>query len=362
MKSIILLIILFFLILACTDEKIVTVEVMKENSWQEEKGFRDIKKVTLSTGCYENTLYFQHPKHHTEIENGKISQFAWLDMPNSIDFALPFYQGLVTSPVYLIHNDPTLIVSNLKASYSRDGYLRVNLLEIDSLFRKVLNPILGKWMAINDKKQILFQYEQNIVKNKTLMLLDISTAYNDNAPYNAPHEISLLKSKTITIDSFFLGWPDPYYIRSFDDYFFIQWAHSNFYKIYSDGSYKRIPNVQNTYSLFKYKGNLYAYSYFELYISRDQGETWRLFAELNDFSKQIEFYNINDSLVYSHRDALYTVNFESNFINSRELKNDGLEDRFITGIEVLNDTVYIATYSGVFKKSIYKFFESKINN
>jgi len=29
---------------------------------------------------------------------------------------------------------------------------------------------------------------------------------------------------------------------------------------------------------------------------------------------------------------------------------------------VLYDTVYVATYAGIFKKSINKFFESKINN
>ena len=43
----------------------------------------------------------------------------------------------------------------------------------------------------------------------------------------------------------------------------------------------------------------------------------------------------------------------------RTLKNDGLEQVSINGVEQLGDTVYLGTTSGLFKRPLSKFFETK---
>ncbi|HPI20042.1 MAG TPA: hypothetical protein PKY56_06690 [Candidatus Kapabacteria bacterium] len=359
MRSIILLLISFFLLLACTEEKIVTVEVIKENSWIEVKGLRYKDKITLSSGSYENSLYFQHPNYFTEISQNKIKKSFNLDMPDNFDFKLPISQGIIVCPYSLLFPipDTDILVTNLKADDEKN--LLINLKEIDSSFKNVVSPFYSKWMAINKKRQILLQYSSNTQNDEVkLMLLNIATK-NEQDPVK---NIALTGSKTISIKIDRLDdTKNPIFMIAIDDYFLVQWKERNFYKIYSDGSFKKLESNEN-FEVIKYNNDIIAYSYYKLYISKDNGENWQPLAVLNNFSYDVDFYNIQDSLIYTYMDKIYTMSFQNDLVYSRELKNDGLEDRYISGIEVLYDTVYVATYAGIFKKSINKFFESKINN
>jgi hypothetical protein len=70
-------------------------------------------------------------------------------------------------------------------------------------------------------------------------------------------------------------------------------------------------------------------------------------------------FTIKDSLIGVHRDNIYTLKWDNTNYTTRFLKNDGFENVKINGIEVLKDSVYVATTSGLFVKSVKAFFEGK---
>ena len=71
------------------------------------------------------------------------------------------------------------------------------------------------------------------------------------------------------------------------------------------------------------------------------------------------YQTIKDSLIGTVRDIIFTLKWNNTNYSQRALKNDGLEGSSINGIEILNDTVYVATTKGLFFKPATTFFESK---
>ncbi len=69
------------------------------------------------------------------------------------------------------------------------------------------------------------------------------------------------------------------------------------------------------------------------------------------------YYNIKDSLVGAYRDNLFTLTWSGSNYTQRFLKNDGVENTRINGVEILRDSVYIATTSGLFAKPTSTFFD-----
>ncbi len=71
------------------------------------------------------------------------------------------------------------------------------------------------------------------------------------------------------------------------------------------------------------------------------------------------YYVIKDSLVGAYRDSLFTLKWSGSSYTQRFLKNDGAEGTSINGVEILRDSVFIATTSGLFAKPVSTFFEGK---
>ena len=70
------------------------------------------------------------------------------------------------------------------------------------------------------------------------------------------------------------------------------------------------------------------------------------------------YYQIKDSLIGVNGDNLFTLKWSDNNYSARFLKNDGMEGTTINGVEVLKDSVYVATTSGLFVKPVSNFFDS----
>ena len=60
------------------------------------------------------------------------------------------------------------------------------------------------------------------------------------------------------------------------------------------------------------------------------------------------YYVIKDSLIGVYQDNLFTLNWSGSNYKQRFLKNDGVEGSRINGVEILGDTVFLATTSGLF--------------
>jgi hypothetical protein len=71
------------------------------------------------------------------------------------------------------------------------------------------------------------------------------------------------------------------------------------------------------------------------------------------------YYLVKDTLVGAYSDNMFTLTWSGSNYKQRFLKNDGIENTRINGIEILRDSVYAATTSGLFAKPVSKFFEGK---
>jgi hypothetical protein len=76
------------------------------------------------------------------------------------------------------------------------------------------------------------------------------------------------------------------------------------------------------------------------------------------------FYPVGDSLVgITHgliTNGIYTIKFlNANSVRLREVKNDGLGRAEFSNLALLGDTVYLGTTSGLYKRPLKNFFESK---
>jgi hypothetical protein len=96
-----------------------------------------------------------------------------------------------------------------------------------------------------------------------------------------------------------------------------------------------------------------------LFISADNGENWQEYSGINDMMTTSQYYTVKDSLVGTYRDVLFTLKWNGLNYYMRFLKNDALAGTRINGVEVLRDSVYAATTSGLFVKPVAAFFDGR---
>ncbi len=176
-----------------------------------------------------------------------------------------------------------------------------------------------------------------------------------------PHHILLADTIRIPLHQNSSG-PAPisiYFTQAYNDYFIV--GHSEgVLKVYPDGNYRKVIS-QDLYNMFRYQNRLYGQGEMDrIYISEDEGETWTLQQGLpRDFILG-HFYTIGDSLVLSRHSQLFSVQNDGGpQWHVRELNSEGLEGLAVTGVVPFGDQVYVSSYSGLYHKSLARFFDSK---
>jgi hypothetical protein len=348
------------IILSCTTEKIVTVEVEKEierqYSWKEVTYFTNEDKIIINTSRDENRIYFQHLGSLTyySLKNNisEINSYYGFSLPFDTRIKLPIKNYFIPAPAPW--QDSLLILHGLNPI--GDGYSNViNLTKIDTSFYKLVYPnIKDEIMVINNNGVLLIHYYDNNRERNNYKFILLGVKHSSNYPF-----IDTTFTKTIEIER-----NEHSYLRyftSFDDYFIIDLGYDGVYKMNQDGSYKKVINDFGIFNyVYKYNNILYAYSERSfVYKSNDEGDNWTKYSTNNLLLRFGKHSIIADSLVGFWEDNLYTQIWNGNEYKIRFLKNDGLEYKQITGIEYLGDSVYVGTLSGLFVKPLSTFFDER---
>lgn len=343
-------------------EKIVVQEVEKQYSWAASKGFVGNFSIMLGSGKGPNGLYFQQPAGFAAFEGPPTAPLNYTQYlfrgPTDITVRYPigpeFFATYYDSLVYVVPN--THPVMNGAGGF-------IQLKKLDPLALRVQRNAytFNKWAAISSTNAILFPYEttRNDFKNR-LVLAHITTKSNFYYP--------VYTARTQIIELPIRGGIHPYtpqLLTAFDDYFLVDCGTEGVYKITDSGSARQVmPANTGVNTFFRWKGALYAtLDGSRLAMSTTNGDTW----QISPGGPSLLFTTIHpvgDSLVgisHSLGGSLFAFNLDiaKQRWRIRPLKDDGLNQTAINGLETWGDTVYLATSSGLFKRPLSKFFESK---
>ena len=140
-------------------------------------------------------------------------------------------------------------------------------------------------------------------------------------------------------------------------------ANDSTYLIREDYSTKLVVPGVIFYSVFQYGGNYYATSSGNygkaIYETTDNGETWALTYNVNVNRYGFVIINFDGKLIAMLSDQFWLVTLGTASISFKEIVNDGLIGKTITGIIKCNSKVWITTNGGVFYRPYSSFYQFK---
>lgn len=342
-------------------EKIVVQD--RQYSWTPDKRFTDSFGILLGSGKGPTGLYFQQPSGFAALEGQATSPLrytqylSWGSGNLTTRFLIgpEFFVSYYDTVVYLIPNTQPVTSGS-------GGVIKLKGLDPKALYVEPNAVPFTPFAALSKNNYLLFPYESGRYDFKNrLVLAQIVTTSGINYPiYTAQSKIIELP-----IVQGYNGYK-PYLLASFDDYFLVDCGTEGVFKVTETGSFRKVlPNNSEASDFFKWQGALWArIGDSKLAISTDNGDNWQV-TNGGPNLRSTTIHPVGDSLVVvTHLyggGRLYTLNLNQNkqTWRLRPLKDDGLNQTAINDLETWGDTVYLATSSGLFKRSLSKFFESK---
>lgn len=351
-----------FLTTACKKEveKIVVQEVDKVYSWQQIKRLYGLENTILGMGKDDNSIYTQTPGLLgilTPPKNPPVkNRFGYYlnaaaGLPTSVDIKVPISATFLAVPfqdslIELIR--PTEPVNN-----SFKGLIRLRQLDPEAIGITLLNTRWLPFGAVNRNNFLLFGYYVAAHTDIRLVLSKVSVSGAGNLQ---------AQSRTIRISSPTQPYSSIKWVVAIDNYFLIN-CDAGLYKIQEDGTSRRVFGGNTTDVCYKWQGLLYAVEeYNSILLSKDEGETWQRATGTPDAFNFTSYHTVSDSLVaitHGGDNQIFTLKWKGSNYTIRALKNDGFGQSEINGMEQLGDTVYVGTTSGLFKRPLSKFFETK---
>jgi len=343
-------------------ETIVVQEVDKQYSWSPNRGFYGNFNILVGSGKGPNGLYFQQPGGFAAFLGAptgplSLTQYIFggptdINVRNPIgrDFFVTYYDSLV----HIVPN--THPVMGGAGCFIRLKKLDPQVLQVQRNFFS-----FNKLAAISNNNYVLIPYEttRKDAKNR-LVLAHITTASTLYYPVYAAQSRIIELPITSGIYPYM-----PTLLMAFDDYFLVDCGSEGVYKITESGSVQQVmPANTGVNTFFKWRGALYAtLDGQRLAVSTTNGDTWQITSGGPNML-YTTIHPIGDSLVgISHTlgGPLFAFNLDmaKKRWRIRPLKDDGLNQTAINGLETWGDTVYLATSGGLYKRPLSKFFETK---
>jgi hypothetical protein len=342
-------------------EKIVVQD--RQYSWTFDKRFTDSFGILLGSGKGPTGLYFQQPVGFAALEGSPASPLRYTQY-------LSWGSGNLTTrfligPEFLVTYYDTLvnIIPNTQPVTSRaGGRIRLKNIDPQALYVEPNTVPFNSFAALSKNNYLLFPYESGRYDFKNrLVLAHITTTSNFNFPiYDAQSKIIELP-----IGPGYANYK-PQLLRAIDDYFLVDCGSEGVFKVTETGSFRRVlPINSDALDFFKWQGALWArLGDSKLALSTNDGDSWQTTTSGPNL-RSTTVHPVGDSLVVvTHLyggGRLYTLNLSQakQTWRLRQLKDDGLNQTAINGLETWGDTVYLATSSGLYKRPLNKFFESK---
>ena len=172
--------------------------------------------------------------------------------------------------------------------------------------------------------------------------------------------IQTIFTKQVTIPKLTTLYSEISAIMAIDDYFIVNCGYDGVYKVKEDGTFRKIIDYGAISVIYKYQNNVYLYDFRDkVFISSDNSENWQEYSISSEFPIRGKYSIIKDSLVAIRQGNIFTLKWNGTNYTQRFLKNDGFETADVNGIEILKDTVYVATTSGLYVKPVSTFFDTK---
>lgn len=141
--------------------------------------------------------------------------------------------------------------------------------------------------------------------------------------------------------------------------------HQGLYTIDSAGNYQKLSQQISGFYLtrmFQRGKTLYAVSESKIYISEDEGKTWTATYSTNFYAEKRLFTVVNDSVLMAYNDNIHQIQFTSNGFSAKQLDNTEFKGAVVTGFAHFQDTAYISTTIGLFKKPWKNLFDTLKTN
>jgi hypothetical protein len=359
-------VLLFSLLLlgsACRKEIETIVVQDRQYSWTASKNFTDSFGILLGSGKGPTGLYFQQPGGFAALEGSSTGPLSYQQYVSwgsgnlttrfliGPDFFVSFYDTVA----YLIPNTQPV-------TSGAGGRIRLKKLDPRALYIEPNPATFNSFAALSKNNYLLFPYESGRYDYKNrLVLAHITTASAINYPiYTAQSQIVELP-----IVQGYSSYK-PRLLASFDDYFLVDCGSEGVYKVTEAGNFRKVlPNNSYASDFFKWQGALWArIGDDKLALSTTNGDNWQV-TNSGPNLRSTTVHPVGDSLVVvTHLyggGRLYTLNLNQakQTWRLRQLKDDGLNLTAINGLETWGDMVYLATSSGLYKRPLSIFFESK---
>jgi len=314
------------------------------NLWKEHVKFQDLDKIktnlfkTSESLClygpgFLSKIYTDNSVKHYAVSStfGKLDKF-----PICNDYFLAFGE----STVYFF-------ATELPVSWQRKAFIEMYDFDLDfANFYTSFSPC-EEVAAINEINQCLFAYK-NKDRDCNLCIVTIEDISIDESP-----RLETTETLKLDIDG---GYPQ--LIKAHKNSFFISNTNAT-YKINEQGDYKKV--LDHVFmTMFSHNEILYATTEFDkLFISNDDGESWKIYENYPRDLVLSEYYDIGDSLIAVSKvnSSIYSLNLNGTNYSYRELNCDGLEGNYLTSISEFKDSVYVTSLTGVFYKSQEDFFK-----
>lgn len=346
-----------FLLAACKkiEYRDVPVEVEKKTSWTEIKRFSGTERVFLSSARSANALYFQQPFHFTELRNADVNSGMTVygaSLPTDLRIRIPVSAAFYVAPYP--YSPTAIVVRNNESPVTSPSGGFYDVKQFDSTCTGVQTSYLNlfKCMTVNSNGTLLLAYENNRTGQPFTFLMLKIKALRDY-PY-----VDTVFSRKVAVPRTTLSYVR--FLKAVDDYFLLDLSSEGIFKIKEDGSFRRVHSPAVVDAFYAWKGRVFAHAeWSKLLISEDNGDSFQSYSGGNTAMTLSQYTEIKDSLVGAYRDQLFTLRWEGNNYSMRFLKNDGLESTTVNGVEILRDSVYAATTSGLYVKPLARFFDSK---
>lgn len=359
-----LLITILLLTAACRREveKLVVQQVDKQYSWAEiRQNIYGNQRYIVGLGHNATTLFLQEPffmgfltpqlnggTHYMEQAAAYFPTDIALRMPLGASFAV---QPARDTLLNFFPSTPADVVTPPQHTY-------YSLRQLDPRATGIVpnNRSYHSFGAIDRNGYLLFGYATNLTD--TFLRFGLAHVATQPSGLLAVQAQPLAVPTNTLTTSAYIRW-----IVAIDNYFLVNCGSAGLFKVVESGAVKQVFAASSSEVAYKFQGVVYIHEQGQVLRSQDDGETWVRSAGTPLYLTLSTGQAVGDSLVCVNHEFgandLFTLRWRANGYTTRPLRNDGFSNASINDLAVLGDTVYLGTTSGLYKRPLSRFFESK---
>ena len=331
--------------------KIIIEHDTVQHAWQTEPRFNNLDQdISVAYAANNGKVFFYGTQYYCYVYDSASNGWGLINTISPLAYRRPAVNKAFFAAATVTNNFglQTYTASSYLPSYGG------NFKSFDTNFTAfpeyLLNYPLTNIADISDSNRVLFPVLTTDNTKNYYYLLDTKISYSSTPSFTVSnfHKLAL---------GVFNGIDNQFTTTHLNNRFFIGHADTT-YLVREDFSIKVVLNNDIFLSVFLYNGNYYATSISgNIYETTNNGETWSLQFTINPRGTAI--FNFDNNLIAIYQSQLWQVTLGATSISFKEIVNDGLTGKTITGLVKCNNKVWITTNGGVFYRPYNQFYQFK---